>query len=52
MVGRFWERLVKIIKTPLKKELGRSTLDFEELRTVLVEVESVVNARPIMYTYG
>lgn len=52
MVGRFWERLVKSIKTPLKKELGRSTLDFEELRTVLVEVESVVNARPITYTYG
>lgn len=52
MVGRFWERLVKCIKTPLKKELGRSTLDFEELRTVLVEVESVVNARPITYTYG
>ena len=42
--GGFWERLVRSIKTPLKKVLGRSTLNFEELRTVLVEIEAVINS--------
>lgn len=49
--GGFWERLVRSIKRPLKKVLGRSTLNFEELRTVLVEIESVINTRPITYMY-
>ena len=49
--GGFWERLVQSVKRPLKKVLGRSTLNFEELRTILVEIESVINARPIMYLY-
>lgn len=47
--GGFWERLVRSIKRPFKKVLGRSTPNFEELRTVIVEIESVINARPITY---
>ena len=39
------------IKRPLKKVIGRSTLDFDELHTVLVEVEGVINSRPITYVY-
>ena len=49
--GGFWERLVRSVKRPLKKVLGRSTQNFEELRTILVEIESVINARPITYLY-
>ena len=49
--GGFWERLVRSVKRPLKKVLGRSTLNFEELRTVLVEIESVINARSITHVY-
>ena len=49
--GGFWERLVRSIKKPLKKILGRSTLSFDELRTVLVEIEGVVNSRPLTYVY-
>ena len=49
--GGFWERLVRSVKLPLKKVLGRSSLSFEQLRTLMVEIESVINARPITYVY-
>ena len=49
--GGFWERLVRSVKVPLKKVLGRATLNFEQLRTLMVEIESVINARPITYVY-
>ncbi|GFW76611.1 integrase catalytic domain-containing protein [Trichonephila clavipes] len=37
--GGFYERLVKTIKNPLRKILGRALLTFEELSTILSEVE-------------
>ncbi|GFU93035.1 integrase catalytic domain-containing protein [Trichonephila clavipes] len=40
--GGFYERLVKTIKDPLRKILGRA-LTFEELSTILSEVEVIVN---------
>ena len=49
--GGYWERLIRSVKRPLKKILGRATLNFEQLRTILVEIEGVINARPITYVY-
>ena len=50
--GGYWERLVQsILKRPLKRVLGRSSLNFDELATILVEIESVINSRPITYVY-
>ena len=49
--GRFWERLVRSIKRPLKKVIGRTSLSFDELRTLIVEIEGLLNARPITYVY-
>ena len=47
MVGGFFECLVKRVKSCLKKTLGRSKLSSDELATILVEVEAVLNSRPL-----
>lgn len=47
--GGFWEHLVQSIKQCLKKCIGRKTLNYDELQTLLSEVESVVNSRPLPY---
>ncbi|GFW27075.1 integrase catalytic domain-containing protein [Trichonephila clavipes] len=47
--GGFYERLVKTINDPLRKILGRALLTFEELSTILSEVEVIVNHRPLTY---
>ena len=47
----FWERMVRTIKGVLKKVIGRSNLNYDELFTILTEVESIVNDRSITYVY-
>jgi hypothetical protein len=49
--GGCWERMVKSTKCCLKKVLGRTSLNFEALRTILVEVETTINNRPLTYMY-
>ena len=40
-----------ITKWCLRKSIGRSNLTFEELRTVIVEIEGTVNNGPLTYLY-
>ena len=47
--GGFWERLIGITKTALKKTLGRTQVSFDQLRTILAEVEATLNDRPLTY---
>jgi len=44
--------MVERIKRCLRKTIGRSRLKFEELATILTEVESTLNNRPLTYLYG
>ena len=45
----FYERLAGIVKAPLRRVLRASLLCVEELRTVLAEVEQLVNSRPLTF---
>ena len=49
--GGFWERMVGITKRCLKKAVGRESLSFEEMRTVLIEIEATLNNQPMTYLY-
>ena len=46
---RFWERMVQVVKRSLRKILLKSKLTYEGLLTVICEIESMVNSRPLCY---
>ena len=49
--GGFFEICVKLVKRCLKKVLGNAKLSYEELESVLIETESVLNSRALTYVY-
>ena len=49
--GGYYERMVQLVKS-LRKVLGKAQLSYEELETVLKEVEEVLNSRPLTYVYS
>jgi len=48
--GGFWEHLIGLTKASLKKVLGRSHINLPTLQTLIVEIEAVLNDRPLTYT--
>ena len=45
----FFERMVKSTKRCLRKMIGQARFTIDELRTAVVEVESILNSRPLSY---
>ena len=50
--GGYWERLIQSVKHCLKKTVRQSTLNLDELATIVIEIESTLNNRPLTYLYG
>jgi len=45
----FWERLVRPTKTTIKKVLGRCHVSLQALETIVVEIEAILNDRPLTF---
>ena len=49
--GGYRERLVQTFKRTLRKILGRATVNYEDLLTIMTDIEGMINSRPLGYVY-
>lgn len=47
--GGVWEREIRSIKSALRVSIGAQTVSEEVLRTVLIEIEGILNSKPLGY---
>ena len=45
----FYERMVGVVKSSIKKTIGRTALTLTQLNTLIADVEAVINSRPLVY---
>ena len=48
-MGRFYKRLIGLVKRYLRKAIGKLCLTYDQLLTILKEVEAIINSRPLVY---
>ena len=48
-MGGFYERLVGLVKRSLRKTIGRRILSLSHMQTLIKEIESVLNSRPLVF---
>ncbi|XP_025990428.2 uncharacterized protein LOC113003767 [Solenopsis invicta] len=46
-MGGFWEASIKSAKVHLRKIIGTTSLSYEELYTILVQIEACLNSKPL-----
>jgi hypothetical protein len=47
--GGWWERLIRLLKDLLKRTLKKTSLNYEEMSTILCDCEAIINSRPLTY---
>ena len=45
----FWERLIRSMKSSLNRIIFRSSVNYEELLTIVIGIEGIMNSRPLTY---
>ncbi|XP_055927985.1 uncharacterized protein LOC129959187 [Argiope bruennichi] len=45
----WWERMIRMLKEILRRILGRKSIDYEELETLICDCEATINSRPLTY---
>ena len=48
-VGSTWERLIRVVKSCLYKVIGRGSIQYFELLTIVSDIQKAINSRPLTY---